>query len=575
MQPHFGENREGKDRDSFGRVKIANIVNTCLTKEALMGRLIMANQERMQRVYCRSQMHYSHSAGPLTVVSQRHLKRCFCLLILALFVTSPSVCTTLSSSQSAGGPFVEYTLFLSNGTLVNGNVQSTATVVAHANSQWSSAVSNNEELSTATTTVSVGGVPNGIAFDALNDDLYVANFSPGTLSVINGTDNSIVTTVNLNDPVSPWYVGFNPSNGNIYVSDTKNGAVSVINGGTNSVTATVAVGDDMLSGDHDDRPNGVAYNPNNQNMYVAMYGSGYIAEIDSSRNVLMANAPIGVDPYVNSGLWGLTYDPLNCNLYSSNVNTNTVTIVNGVTNLFVSMVNVGRDPNGVAVDTVPGSSYGNVFVANYAANTVSVISGASSKVIATINVGQNPDGIALDTATGDLYVTNYGDGTVSVIDGATNSVVSTLQVGSGPSGVAYNPVNGDIYVSDSNTATVSIIFTGSVQSESTSQNAISSCSVADSSSGSISATSTETTISSTTSFTSQTSATLSYSVSNEDSSSFSQVTTTNSLSTTNSTAPHLSANSDPLQRFLPLMIAVPIVAAISLFAIRRHSKSAI
>ena len=98
-------------------------------------------------------------------------------------------------------------------------------------------------------------------------------------------------------------------------------------------------------------------------------------------------------------------------MYSTNVNTNTVTVVNGVTNSYVTMINMGRDPDGVAVDTSPGPNYGNVFVANYAANTVSVINGASNSVIATINVGENPDGIALDPTTGYFYVSNYGDGT--------------------------------------------------------------------------------------------------------------------------------------------------------------------
>ena len=257
-------------------------------------------------------MTHNYSTWPLLVVNRKHFKRYVCLLVLTLFlITSPSVSMALKSSQSSSGAFVESTLFLSNGTLVNGNVASAASSVTATRSQPSDLIKSNEELSTvATTTVSVGGVPNGIAFDPLNGELYVANFSPGTVSVINGTDNSVVTTVNLNDPVSPWDVGFNPSNGNIYVSDTKNGAVSVISGSSNTVVATVAVGDDMLSGDHDDRPNGVVYNPNNENMYVAMYGSGFLAEIDSKSNVLIANAPLGFDPYVNSGLWGLSLRPV-------------------------------------------------------------------------------------------------------------------------------------------------------------------------------------------------------------------------------------------------------------------------
>ena len=118
-------------------------------------------------------MENSCSKSYLSVVNQRHFKRLICLLILTLLVViNPSVSMALRSSQSSIGPYVEYTLFMSNGTLVSGNVPS-ATPSTNANSQPSDIVAHNEKLPTvATTTVSVGGVPNGIAFDPLNGELY-------------------------------------------------------------------------------------------------------------------------------------------------------------------------------------------------------------------------------------------------------------------------------------------------------------------------------------------------------------------------------------------------------------------
>jgi YVTN family beta-propeller protein len=321
--------------------------------------------------------------------------------------------------------------------------------------------------SVVNTSLTVGSVPNGIAFDPATGNLYVANFGPGTLSVVNGSTNSVVATVNLNFPVSPWDVGYDPDNGNIYVSDTKNGAVSVVDTESNTVLSAVAVGDDMLSGDHDDRPNGVVFDPFNNYMYIAMYGSGYLAEIDTSQNVLIANAPVGQNAFVNSGLWGLAFDPANCNFYASNEVDDTLTVVSGASNTLVSSIDTGRSPNGVAVDSDLGPNYGNVLVANYAANTVSVINGSSNTVIDTIRVGENPDGIAFDSASGDFYVANYGDGSVSVINGSSYEVIDTLTVGSGASGVAYDQLNGDVYVADSNIGAVSIISTGDIVSNGT------------------------------------------------------------------------------------------------------------
>ncbi len=394
----------------------------------------------------------------LRITTRKQIRKYLCLTIIAA-IFAPAFSTALTSSRvSVPSPFVKYTLFLSNDSLIIGNP---ATSVG---SQHSAYIEKLEQGATAdgtvSTSVNVGAVPNGIAFDPTNGNLYVANFSPGTVSVINGSTNSIVETVNLNYPVSPWDVGFDPYNGNIYVGDTRSGSVSVISGDNNSVLANVAVGDDMLSGDHDDRPNGVVFDPYNDFMYVAMYGSGFLAEINSDTNALVANAPANYSPYVNRGAWGLAYDLLNCNLYSTNELADTLIVVSGVTNAFVTSINVGHSPNGVVVDDFPGPSHGNVFVTNYAANTVSVINGSSDLVINTINVGQNPDGIALDPRTGELYVSNFGDGTVSVIDGVTDSVVDTIKVGSGASGIAYDAWNGNMYVTNSNVGTVSVISTG-------------------------------------------------------------------------------------------------------------------
>ena len=212
------------------------------------------------------------------------------MVLIFIFLIPFSRFGSLAESASSG-PFV-YTLFLPalarDNSSLPASSESFALVAASSN-----------------TSLTVGGVPNGIALDPANGNLYVANFGPGTLSVINGSTNSVTSTIDLNYAVSPWDVGYNPFNGNMYVSETKNGAVSVISPANNTLVTTVAVGDDMLSGDHDDRPIGVAFNPYNDYMYVAMYGSGYLAEIDSEKNVLVANAPVGLNAFVNTGLWGL------------------------------------------------------------------------------------------------------------------------------------------------------------------------------------------------------------------------------------------------------------------------------
>src|ERR1700730_10442109 len=88
--------------------------------------------------------------------------------------------------------------------------------------------------SSPASTIPVGDGPHGIVFDPLNGCLYVTNFEAGTISVINGSTNSVVATIDLHLRASPWEVAFNPNNGHIYVTDTYSGKVSVINGENNS-----------------------------------------------------------------------------------------------------------------------------------------------------------------------------------------------------------------------------------------------------------------------------------------------------------------------------------------------------
>jgi DNA-binding beta-propeller fold protein YncE len=105
--------------------------------------------------------------------------------------------------------------------------------------------SNTSGCSQPQPTTTVGGVPQQIAVDEINNTIYVANQAAGTVSVINGThcngtDTSgchqswpIVTVGN-----APWALGLNPSNHTVYVTNLGDNTVSVIDGnrcnGTNS-----------------------------------------------------------------------------------------------------------------------------------------------------------------------------------------------------------------------------------------------------------------------------------------------------------------------------------------------------
>ena len=124
-----------------------------------------------------------------------------------------------------------------------------------------------------------------------------------------------------------------------------------------------------------------------------------------------------------------------------------------VTNKVIQNITVGKNPAGVAFDSLNGY----VYVTNRGSNNISVINGSTNKVIQSIAVGSSPAGVAFDSLNGHMYVTNCCSNNVSVINGSTNKVIQSIAVGSGPVGVAFDSLNGNIYVANQGSNSVSVL----------------------------------------------------------------------------------------------------------------------
>jgi YVTN family beta-propeller protein len=113
-----------------------------------------------------------------------------------------------------------------------------------------------------------GSAPFGIAFNPNNGNMYMTNFNSDSVSVINPSTNTVISTIPVGS--APFGIAFNPNNGNMYVTNAGNNTVSVINPSTNTFVATIPVGS---------APFGIAFNPNNGNMYVTNAGGKTISVI--------------------------------------------------------------------------------------------------------------------------------------------------------------------------------------------------------------------------------------------------------------------------------------------------------
>src|SRR5438132_14037951 len=94
-----------------------------------------------------------------------------------------------------------------------------------------------------TVTIAVGSNPNGVAVNPLTNRIYVANSDDNTVSVIDGSTNTVIATILVGS--HPVGVGVNPLTDRVFVADNGlgigPGTVSVIDATTNSVIATIPV----------------------------------------------------------------------------------------------------------------------------------------------------------------------------------------------------------------------------------------------------------------------------------------------------------------------------------------------
>jgi YVTN family beta-propeller protein len=131
----------------------------------------------------------------------------------------------------------------------------------------------NSTTKTLVKIISTGGIaPSSVIYNPVNNYLYVVNTGSDTVSVINGTTNDVVKTILTN--ARPIGITYNEYDGNIYITNSINETVSVIDGLLNTVIDTIDV-----SG-NDNNLTGIAFNSNNENVYVANTNAGSISILD-------------------------------------------------------------------------------------------------------------------------------------------------------------------------------------------------------------------------------------------------------------------------------------------------------
>ena len=278
---------------------------------------------------------------------------------------------------------------------------------------------------------------------------YISNYGSNTVTVINLTTNSVVTTITVG--TSPFGVSVSPDGSKVYVANS--GTPSVFNSNTVSKisTATNTILSSAVAAAV--APYGICVSPDGSKYYMAGTTTNIVSGVNAITDGSLWAITCGSNPY------GIVVSHDNSKVYATNNLDNTVSVVNvtDTTNyIILATIPVGNSPVGITI-TPDGTK---VYVANGNQNTVSIINTATNAVSGTITLatGSNPTGLCVSPDGSKLYVAN-GTSSLSVINTATNAVITTITVGNGPFGVSITHDGSKVCVTNFVDNTVSIINT--------------------------------------------------------------------------------------------------------------------
>lgn len=107
--------------------------------------------------------------------------------------------------------------------------------------------------------------------------------------------------------------------------------------------------------------------------------------------------------------------------------------------------------------TYPASYHEFAYVSNGASNTVTVLDLVYLRQDRVIQVGRQPTGLAVNPVRDEVYAVNTGSDSVSVIDATTNRVTATIGVQRTPYFIGVAPDGKRAYVANSGSNTVSVL----------------------------------------------------------------------------------------------------------------------
>ena len=246
---------------------------------------------------------------------------------------------------------------------------------------------------TVTTTIGLPGPSRGIAVDPVTDTIYVSvaqtTTSQPAVDVIDGATNTVTDTIPLPAGSAPAGVAVDSSTDRVYVAEEGTAAVAVIDGSSDMVTATLST-----SGIGD--PSQLAVDEASDVIWTGT-ANGFLVAINGASNTV--GQPISL-PLLQS----LAVNPVSDTVYAATQSAG-IDVIDGATGAISTTIGVTAPLFAVAVDPGSDTVFASSFDGSSGSGITWVINGTSNAIVDTIERGGVR--IAADTATGAAYAAPF------------------------------------------------------------------------------------------------------------------------------------------------------------------------
>lgn len=262
--------------------------------------------------------------------------------------------------------------------------------------------------------IAVGTRSYGVAVNPAGTRVYVASFGGTTLSVIDTSSNTVLTTVTGFS--NPFGVTLNPTGTRAYIANETNNTVSILDTASNTIVNTVSVGASPVE---------TAFNPAGTRAYVTNFRGNSVSVIDTTASppVVIATIAVGTNPQ------GISLNADGTRVYVVNRNSDTVSVIYTATNTVIgSPIAVGLGSASIGVFIAQGGTAQSI---NF--NPLIDLVVDSSAPVPVSGTASSGLPVSISSQTPEVCTVNntFSPATVVAVAGGTCTLVASQGGGSG------------------------------------------------------------------------------------------------------------------------------------------------